>query len=240
MVNGLSSGQFGPPVYAVALEQHDAYIDALRYCGLAVTVLDPDEAHPDSTFVEDTALVTSAFALITRPGAPSRRGETHAISAALRPFRAQMYWVESPGTLDAGDILPVNGHHFIGLSTRTNAEGADHVVHLLNSHGMTGSTIPLKEMLHLKSGVACLENGNIVVAGELRGRAEWSAYNEIAVDDDEQYAANCLWVNGTVLVAAGFPKIKRTIEKLGYPTIALEMSEFQKLDGGLSCLSLRF
>jgi dimethylargininase len=240
MVHGLTTAGLGVPDYERALAQHDAYIAALERCGLAVTVLPPEEAFPDSTFVEDTALVTQAGAIITRPGAPSRRDETVSIAAALRRHFDRLDQIVAPGTVDAGDILAVGGHYFIGISGRTEVDGAAQMTRWLAARGMSAATVPLRAMLHLKSGVACLENNNLIVAGELRDRAEWSGFNTIPVDNEEGYAVNCLWLNGTVLVAAGFPKTKAAIERLGYPTIALDMSEFHKLDGGLSCLSLRF
>lgn len=240
MVNGLTSAGLGKPDYATALVQHAAYIRALESCGLRVTVLPPDETCPDSTFVEDTALVTPAGAVIMRPGAESRRGETAAIEQALKPFSTDVARVVSPGTVDAGDIMMVGSHYYIGLSKRTNAEGAAQVIANLEAHGLTGSTVPLKDILHLKSAAAYLEDNRMVLGGELAGRPEFSGFNIIPVDHDEEYAANCLWINGRVLVAAGFPGLRRSVEALGLETTALEMSEFRKLDGGLSCLSLRF
>jgi dimethylargininase len=240
MVNGLSSSNLGIPNHTIALAQHDAYIEALRHCGLDVTVLDPDEDYPDSTFVEDPALVTPTFAIIMRPGAPSRRGETRAIARALSKFRDRILFLEPPATADGGDIMAVNGHFYVGLSQRTNKDGANQILEIIKAHAMTGSTIPLKDMLHLKSGAAYLGNERLVLGGELLGRPEFSKYAVIPVDDDESYAANCLWLNGTVLIASGYPKTKRAIEAYGYRTIELEVSEFRKLDGGLSCLSLRF
>lgn len=240
LVNGLTAAGLGAPDHDRALAQHDAYVAALAQCGLTVTTLEPDEQYPDSTFVEDTALVTPAGAIITRPGAPSRRGEITAIADTLAGCCRLLGRIEAPGTVDAGDILAVGGHYYVGLSSRTNNEGAAQLLGILASNGLSGSTIPLARMLHLKSGVAYLESNNLIVAGGLCDRPEWRDFNVTILDDDEAYAANCLWVNGTVLVAAGFPKTKATIERLGYPTIALDMSEFRKLDGGLSCLSLRF
>lgn len=240
MVDGLTSANLGPPVYEKALAQHAAYVQALKACGLYVTVLPPDNNYPDSTFVEDTALVTPACAIIMRPGAPSRRGETDDIETVLRGFYAAIERIRTPGTSDGGDIMMVGNHFYIGLSQRTNAVGAGQIIKMLNKYGMTGSAIPLKHALHLKSHVAYLENGYMVTAGEFIGRPEFAGYEHILVDDDEIYAANCLYLNGTVLIPSGYPKIKRAIEIRGYETMTLDMSEFQKLDGGLSCLSLRF
>jgi dimethylargininase len=240
MVDGLTSADLGKPDYDKALVQHAAYIEALRACDLNVTVLPPDDDYPDSTFVEDAALATPVGAIIMRPGAPSRRGETDAIEEALREFYSVVERVVSPGTAEAGDIMMVGDHYYIGLSERTNAEGASQVIRLLEKWGLTGSTVPLRDALHLKSDVAYIEGGWLVVGGELAGQPEFSGFTAIPVEADERYAANCLWVNGRVLVAAGYPRTMRAIEACGYVTIPLDVSEFRKLDGGLSCLSLRF
>lgn len=239
VVNGLTTADLGPVDYEKALAQHSAYVEALKECGLDVTVLEPDNAHPDSTFVEDTALVTDELAIVMRPGAPSRRGETADVERVIKGLRSRVERVEPPGTADAGDVMMVERHFYVGLSSRTNEEGARQIIKILCAHGMTGSTIRLQEVLHLKSGVAYIERGNLVAAGEFIGRPEFAKYRVIRVEDDERYAANCLWVNGTVLVASGYPKVKQAIEAHGYNTISLDMSELHKVDGGLSCLSLR-
>jgi len=240
MAAGLTSQTLGQPDYALAVTQHEAYVAALCGLGLEVTILVADNEYPDSVFVEDVALLTPACAVITRPGAESRRGEIKAMTTVLEKRFTVVEHIDSPGTLDAGDIMMVGSHFYIGLSERTNPDGAQQMISILRRHRLTGSTVPLTAMLHLKSGVACLENNVLVVAGEMRDNPAFAEFDWIAVDDDEAYAANCLWINGTVLVASGFPSVKRAIENRGFPTIALEMSEFRKLDGGLSCLSLRY
>lgn len=240
LVNGLTSAGLGVPVYEKAISQHKQYIHALAACGLEVTVLPPDELHPDSTFVEDTALVTPRGAIITHPGAPSRAGETAAIKAALSAHFANIEEIHAPGTVDAGDILMVGSHYYIGLSKRTNAQGARQIIDILKGFGMSGSTIPLKHVLHLKTGVSYLENNHLVTAGEFLKTPEFQSFSIIKIADDERYAANGIWINGTVLLAKGFPKAQKAIQAAGYPTIAVDVSEFRKLDGGLSCLSLRF
>lgn len=240
LIRGISTASLGLPDYQLALKQHQEYVHALAGCGLVVITLPPDDDHPDSTFVEDTALLTPDCAILMRPGAPERRGETIGMEVVLREFFKIIERIEAPGTADAGDILMVGSHYYIGLSQRTNQTGAAQIVRILESHGMTGSTVPLERVLHLKSGVAYLEENTLVVAGEFKARPEFSAFNLIPVDDDEIYAANCLWVNGTVLIAAGYPKTEQALRSAGYKTIKLDMSEFRKVDGGLSCLSLRF
>lgn len=240
MIHGISSAQLGKPDYIKALEQHQAYKEALQACGLEVSVLEPESAYPDSCFVEDIALVTPHCAIITHPGAESRRGETRAIREALEPFYTEIAQINAPGTLDAGDIMMVGKHFYIGLSERTNLEGAAQMIHILEAHGMTGSTVTMNEMLHLKTGVSYLEHGKLVVTGEMIDKPEFQSFKKIIVGPDEAYAANCIWVNERVLLPAGRPKIKAAIEAAGYELICLDTSEFEKLDGGLSCLSLRF
>ncbi|PWB70123.1 N(G),N(G)-dimethylarginine dimethylaminohydrolase [candidate division GN15 bacterium] len=240
LVHGITSANLGVPDYDLALRQHRAYVEALTGCGVRVTAMPADNEHPDATFVEDTALLTPRGAIIMRPGAPTRRGETAEVEKVVREHFTAVERVEAPGTADAGDIMMVGDHYYIGLSGRTNLSGADQIISILESHGLSGSTVPLDHMLHLKSGVSYLENHTMAVAGEFRRRREFSSFQLIPVDDDEMYAANSLWINGRVLVAAGFPKTEKAISNAGYDVVALDVSEFRKLDGGLSCLSLRF
>ncbi len=236
IIYGLTSANLGFPEYSVALHQHHEYIEALIECGLDVTVLKADENYPDSVFVEDTALLTPQCAIITNPGAHSRKGETLEMSKTLSRF----YSTVERGTLDAGDVMMVGEHFYIGLSERTNENGANQLISILNRYGMTASTITLEKSLHLKTGVSYLENNNLLATGEFLSKSEFQHFNIIEIDDDECYAANCVWINDKVLVPKGFSKTKRKIEKFDYTTITVDVSEFQKLDGGLSCLSLRF
>jgi len=186
------------------------------------------------------ALLTPQAAIITRPGAPSRRGEIVEMEEALQSLFQTMYHISAPGTLDAGDILQIDQHYYIGLSRRTNREGAEQLISILKSLGFSGSTIPLKDMFHLKSGVSYLDNGYLVVAGEFIEHPAFSQFDQIRVDSSEMYAANCLWLNGKVLVASGYPRTSEAIVKAGFPVMEVDVSEFRKVDGGLSCLSLRF
>jgi len=142
--------------------------------------------------------------------------------------------------LDAGDVMMVNNHFYIGISERTNHAGAEQLISILQKYNMSGSKVPLKEMLHLKTGLSYLEQNTLLITGEFLQNSEFEKYSKIIVDEKELYAANSLWINGTVLVPKGFDKTKNKIEQAGYKTIEVDVSEFQKLDGGLSCLSLRF
>lgn len=240
LIHGLSTAQLGPPDYALALEQHQLYVNALLQCGVQVLVLPPDEHHPDSTFVEDTALITPQGAIITRPGADSRRGETAAIEQALRPFYPQPGRITDPGTLDAGDVMMVGDHYYIGLSERTSRSGAEQLQTQLEAWQLGATLVPVGAGLHLKSSLAYLENRHLLITPDFADEAIFDDFRKLPVPAAEAYAANCIWVNHTVLVPAGFPQTQAMVEAAGYETIVLNMSEFQKLDGGLSCLSLRF
>lgn len=239
---GLTTAAFGRPNFALALAQHEAYCQALEDRGLELLRLPPDSAHPDSTFVEDTAVLTKQSALLCRPGAPSRLPEVAGVRDAIRRFYRVACEIEPPGTLDGGDVCEAGSHFFIGISHRTNEAGAGQLAQLVAADGYTSSTVDIQEMksiLHLKSGISYLDNNNLVIMEELAGREEFAGYNLIPVSAEESYACNCVLVNETVLIPAGFPQLAAELERRGYRTLPLEMSEFRKMDGGLSCLSLR-
>ena len=239
----MTSVDLGAPEFERALEQHQAYCHALVSCGLIVIRLDSDERYPDSTFVEDTAVLTPRGAVITRPGAPSRVGEIDGIIPVLREHYRELHLISAPGTVDGGDVCEAGEHFFIGISQRTNEAGAKQLAQLLDSFGYSSSLIDIRglsNILHLKSGLAYLGGKHLVVIEALRGYKEFSDYEVIRLNSAEEYAANCLALNGRVLIAKRFPVMKQELDQLGYKTIALDMSEFQKMDGGLSCLSLRF
>jgi dimethylargininase len=240
---GLTSVDLGAPDLKRALEQHDAYCRALESCGLELIRLAPDEEHPDSTFVEDTAVLTARGAVITRPGAASRVPEITSIEPVLREHFTEVRFIREPGTVDGGDVCEAGEHFFIGISERTNIAGAELLARALESFGYSSSLIDIRgtsNILHLKSGLAYLGGKRLVVIEAFKDFEEFSGYDVIFVNKAEEYAANCVRVNGKVLVAAGFDDTNRKLEQLGYQTITLDMSEFQKMDGGLSCLSLRF
>src|SRR5215204_946342 len=241
--SGLTSVDFGLPVFERALAQHAAYCETLESCGLELIRLEPDDRYPDSTFVEDTAVLTARGAVVTRPGAASRLGETDSIGPVLLQHFGRLYSIREPGTLDGGDVCEAGEHFFIGISQRTNEEGAEQLARLLDSFGYGSSLIDIRglsNILHLKSGLAYLGGKHLLVIEALRDLKEFSSYDLVALEPTEEYAANCLSINGRVFIASGFPAIKRRLEQLGYHTIELDMSEFRKMDGGLSCLSLRF
>jgi len=240
MIEGLTNANLGNPDYLKAVDQHESYVCALRNCGLKVTVLEADENFPDSTFVEDTAVLTPHCAIITNPGAPSRKGEISRIQKELREYYSHMEKILSPGTVDGGDIMMVGNHFYIGLSNRTNSNGAEQIIRILNKYDMSGSIIKVEKALHLKSGIAYLENNNLVVCGEFLTNPEFKKFKIIEIPEDESYAANCVWINDKVIIPKGYPHTRQNIINAGYSIAEVDVSEFRKLDGGLSCLSLRF
>jgi dimethylargininase len=240
MVNGITTAGLGVPEYRLALNQHRHYVEVLESLGLRVVVMESDRQYPDSVFVEDVALCTPTFAIITNPGAASRNGEQISIREVLAGFYESVEVIKSPGTLEAGDVMMVDAHFFIGISDRTNQEGARQAIEILKSNGYSASMVPLKDVLHLKTGVSYLENNTLLVSGEFTDSVEFIEFRRIVVPKHEAYAANSLWINGTVLVPEGFPETLAKIKNAGYLVKEIRVSEFQKLDGGLSCLSLRF
>ena len=236
---GITTAKLGEADAEKASEQHHRYVAALEGCGLEVTVLDADERYPDSVFVEDTAIVTDRCAIVTNPGAVERRGEVHAVEKALTRLYGDVERITDPGTVDGGDVLQVGDHFYVGLTRRTNREGAEQLSAILRRYGHGVSFVGLRRFLHLKTGVAYLGGDDLVVAGELVEKEVFRGFDKIVVPPEEEYGANCIRVNDRVLIAAGYETAKHSIAERGYEITELEMSEFRKLDGGLSCLSLR-
>ena len=258
---GLTAADLGQPDYDLALRQHEVYCTALEQCGLTLVRLEPDPAYPDSTFVEDVAVLIGALshdwasapaseqaralpqAVLTRPGALSRMGEVASMRQTLAAFFPALSEIQAPGTLDGGDVCDAGNHFLIGVSERTNEAGAQQLAELLKTFGYPTSFVDLRglsDILHLKSGIAFLGDNRLAIIEALADRREFCGYDLVRVRQSEVYAANCVRINDWVLVAAGFPAFAAQLQALGYQTIALDMSEFQKMDGGLSCLSLRF
>ena len=240
MVRGITSANLGKPDYVKALKQHEKYIEALEDCGLKVIRLEEDENFPDSVFVEDTAVLTGEMAVITNPGDKSRNNEKALILPVIQKYYSNIEEIKFPGILDGGDVMMTENHFYIGISERTNLEGALQFIEILKKYYYSGSTVNLDKMLHLKTGVNYIEKNNLLVCGEFEKNENFQLFNRIIVPEKEAYAANSLWINENVLVPQGFDLTKNIIRELGYNVIEVDVSEFQKLDGGLSCLSLRF
>jgi dimethylargininase len=189
--------------------------------------------------VEDTAVVTPDVAVIARPGAKARQGEEDSIAPVLARYRKTVR-IAAPGTLDGGDVLMVGNHFFIGLSERTNKEGAAQLGKYLEEYGSTRDVISVGAGLHLKSSINYIGNNTLLVTEELAKEAVFQKYDKIIVNSDEEYAANNLWINDYLITPAGFPGTRRQLDAAGMKVIELDMSEVRKMDGGLTCLSLRF
>ncbi len=180
--------------------------------------------------------------IITNPGADSRNGEKYEIIGAVKKFFSEekIEYIREPGKLEGGDVMMVGDHFYVGRSARTNEEGIRQLTQILEKYGMTCSEVTLEEVLHLKTGINYLENNNMLVSGEFLTKPEFDKYNKVEIPEEEAYAANCIWVNDKVIVPKGYPKVLKLVKSLGYEVIEVDTSEYRKLDGGLSCLSLRF
>lgn len=241
--DGLTTAGLGSPDLTLARRQHAAYCAALEAAGVSVHSIAADPRHPDSTFVEDTAIVTRHGAILCRPGAASRVGEVAAMRAALvHVLGNELAAIIAPGTVDGGDICQAGSHFFIGLSARTNAAGAEQLARWLSGHGYTSTTVDLRHdplLLHLKSGIAWLGGKRLLVVPSLATQPQLSGYDLAVVPEEERYAANCVRVNDVVLMPSGYAKVRDMVLAMGLQVVTLDTSEFRKMDGGLSCLSIR-
>ena len=241
--DGLTREDLGPPDFSLALSQHAQYCAALQRCGLQLTALPADARHPDATFVEDTAVLLPRCRVLTLPGAPSRAGEIEAIRSSLENQGLPLQAIAAPGSVDGGDICEAGEHVFIGVSARTNEAGAHQLAALLHDAGYSSSLVDIRGVdgiLHLKSGMSWLGDGRLLLIEALAAHPAFAPYERVLVESDEMYAANAVRVNDHVLIAAGYRRTAARLRELGYALIELDMSEFRKMDGGLSCLSLRY
>jgi dimethylargininase len=241
--DGLTTAALGAPDLALARTQHDGYCAALEACGLALTRLAPDARHPDSTFVEDTAVLLGGRAIVTRPGAPSRAGEVAEIRTVLAALGFELAEIAAPGTLDGGDVCERGRRLLVGLSERTNADGARQLAAIAAAHGISCETVDIRGipgLLHLKSGLTALEDGTFLAIAALARHPALGGGRVVEVSPAEEHAANAIEVNGRVLVPQGAPALVSTLRAEGRDVLELPMSEFRKMDGGLSCLSLRY
>jgi dimethylargininase len=236
---GLTTSDLGAPDFALACRQFDRYVAALTECGLKVSVLEALDGYPDAHFIEDTVVVTPDVAIITFPGAAARQGEQHTIAEALAAHRP-LNFIQPPGTLDGGDILMIGTHFLIGVSDRTNEEGARQLGTILESLGNTWQAISVGAGLHFKSSVNLVGENTLLTTEIFADREELSGYKRITVPAGEEYAANSLLINGRLIMPAGYPATRAQLETLNLPITELDTSEFRKMDGGLTCLSLRY
>lgn len=237
--NGITTQELGAPDYQLMLAQHRAYIETLESLGLEVTILESEEEYPDAHFVEDAAVVFEEAAVITNPGAEARKGEEVTIEKALAPLKP-IERITAPGTVDGGDILQVGRHFFIGVSDRTNDEGAKQLGAIVEKYGYTWAAVPVAAGLHFKSSVNYVGKNTLLITENFKDRSELDGYELMVLDPDEAYAGNTLLINDTLITPAGYPKTLAMLKTLGLDIVELETSETRKMDGGLTCLSLRF
>jgi len=238
--DAITSVSMGMPDPERARLQHSVYVQALRDLDVDVMVLPSSEVFPDSVFVEDTAVFLDHAVVITRPGALERRGETEMIRPFLESLDREVITIFSPGTLDGGDVLLAGKSFFVGISERTNAEGFKQFSAAVSRYSYDAHAVPLASGLHLKSGISLVEEGLLLTAPGCGMDPIFDSFEKILTPEDECYAANCIYVNGSILVAAGFPGTASALVKRGLEIREVAVDEFQKVDGGLSCLSLRF
>jgi len=228
-----------PPKYKILVNQHEEYIAALKSIGLEVILLEALPDHPDAYFVEDTAVVAANVAVITNPGADARKGEEETIAPVLAKYR-KTEKIRPPGTVDGGDVLQVGKHFFIGVSERTNHEGASQLSRILKGSGHTYTIVTVGEGLHFKSSVNYVGKNTLLVTDDFAGHDQFKQYDTITVDREESYAANTLFINDHLLIPRGYPGMRKKLEVLGFKIVELDTSEVRKMDGGLTCMSIRF
>ena len=218
-----------------AVLQHREYELALERQGCRVERIAPEPEMPDSVFVEDTAIVLDEIAVITRPGAESRRGETRSMADALKPYR-KLVSIEEPGTLDGGDVLRVGGLLFAGLSDRTNAEG----VRQLRQLAANVEGIPVTKCLHLKSTVSEVAEETLLINPNWIDREHFRRYRLIEVDPSEEFAANALRLGSGVIYPSEFPRTRERLERAGIQVWDVPAGELAKAEGGVTCCSVTF
>jgi dimethylargininase len=236
---GITTRNLGIPDYELMQVQHEAYIQTLFSLGLTVIILEPLPNFPDAYFVEDTAVVTPQVAVITNPGVKTRQGEEDSIASVLSKYRS-IIPIRPPGTVDGGDVLMIGDYFFIGLSKRTNQDGAAQLGIILERFGYTWTAVPVHTGLHLKSSVSLVSLNTVLITEEMAQHQAFKRFDKIILDPDEKQAANTLWINDVLIVPTGFPHTHSKLDNLGLNLIEMDMSEARKMDGGLSCMSLRF
>ena len=235
---GQTTVDLGSPNVADLHAQHQSYLEVLQSLGLKLEILPALEQFPDSYFVEDVAIVVPEVGVITRPGADSRRHETDYIQEAVAAYR-ELAFIESPGTLDGGDVLIVEKHCMVGLSARTNRAGAEQLANTLKPYGYRTDIVDVPEALHFKSSVNFIDKDCLLVTSNCLSFDCLQGYKKLTVPEDEHYAANVVWMNDKILAASHYPGTLDLLEKSGFDVIPMPVTEIEKMDGGLTCLSLR-
>lgn len=241
IVAGLRAEDLGTPDLAKMLAAHADYVAALKSTGAEVIELDPIGAHPDAVFVEDTTLCLPQGAILMRPGAPSRMGEVAAIAATIRSCYDDVREIKGPGHVEGGDILVTGREILVGRSDRTDAEGVAELAEITTEWGHSQREVLTPPgVLHFKTDCSLLDGETILSTNRLEASGCFDGYRVLPVAEGEEAAANAIRFNDLVIMAAGFPRTAEMLDKAGYEVVEISNSECAKLDGGMSCLSLRF
>lgn len=241
VVSGLRAGEGPDPDYAALVGEHDAYVAALRGLGLEVSVLPPASEFPDSIFVEDPALVFCEGAIALNLAAPSRAGEAGLITAELESRFERVLHMQGPGHADGGDILVLPDRVLIGLSGRTDRQGAEELIRLLAELGKKAEIAETpKDVLHFKTGCSLIDEETIFALPQMTGLSAFAGLRVIAVPGGEEKAANKLRIRDAALIGDNFPKSREIIEGHGVRCIPLPVEQIGLIDAGLSCMSLRW
>ncbi|RWB39722.1 MAG: dimethylarginine dimethylaminohydrolase [Mesorhizobium sp.] len=241
VVNGLRADDRGGPTYEGVKAEHDAYIAAMRNAGVEVTILPPLEAFPDSVFVEDPALVFTGGAILLRPGTPTRIDETAEIAPTLREMFDTVLELPAPGQADGGDVMYTPKGVLVGLSARTDKPGAEALVCCIEQLGGKAEIAETpKGVLHFKTASSLLDDETVISTAALANAAVFKQFRQIIVPEGEEPAANVLRVNDIVMVSADYPRTIDKLERAGYKVVPLKTAEIEKIDAGLSCMSLRW
>jgi len=221
----------------LARTQHFTYIQALASLGCQIIELPEELDLPDSVFVEDAAVVLPEVAVITRPGAESRRPETESIIHALAPYRPLVH-VTEPATIDGGDVLVLGKHIYVGMSTRSNEEAIMQMQELLDNYGYMVTGVPLRDCLHLKSAATRVDASTLLINKNWVDASHFPNFKLIEVDVSEPYAANCLPIGDSIIYPTAFPKTCAELEQQGHSITSINVSELAKAEGAVTCCSL--
>ena len=240
IVKGLRAVDIGSPDYDQMICDHNDYVEALVSAGVKVISLKPLDKFPDGQFVEDTALCLPEAVILMRPGAPSRLGEVCEIEPQLRDLFKAVYEIEKPGHIEGGDILVTGKEILVGRSARTNENGVSQLSDIVTPLGyVMREVFTPPEILHFKTDCSLLGPDEILSTKRLQASGCFDGYKVVNVADGEEAAANAIRVNDYVIMPAGFPQTKAVLEDHGYKVKVINNTECAKLDGGMSCLSLR-
>ncbi len=241
VVSGLRADNRGDPTYEGVLAEHRAYVAALESCGVNVTVLPALDAYPDSIFVEDPALVFTEGAIVLRPGAPSRFGESAEMAPSLRKIFSAVHELPAPGYADGGDILVTPRSVMIGLSARTDETGGKALIAILAKMGKAAELVRTPPgFLHFKSDCSLLDEETVFSTRRLAASGVFGGLKVLHVPVGEEGAANALRINNTVLLSNAYPRSADVLLKAGYHVRTMATDEIAKIDAGLSCMSLRW